>query len=245
MRGSASPNSYLNTQGIFINNTAIIQGNIGSNHLIGIRNNLNINGSIYSGNVITFKDFAKITGNVLAHRQGTTLSPAISGGNKDTITGILGSIGKITLLSGKITGKVAVPAPTNTNYSGPTPSLGFITTFTLPTLPTMPGNLPFDDKVAVNTSSNNITNPTTAVKPGIYRKLALTGNKTLTFDGPGNYIFYEVDNGTTTNKFIFDFKNTTTGTINIFVIKDARWGNAYRQHKKWKLSFTNLYGSAW
>ena len=88
----------------------------------------------------------------------------------------------------------------------------------------MPGNTAFDNKVAANIPANNITNPTTPLKPGIYRKLALTGNKTLTFGGPGNYIFYEVDNGTTTNKFVFDFQNSPNGNINIFVIKDARWG---------------------
>ncbi|MGI8582580.1 MAG: MBG domain-containing protein [Chitinophagaceae bacterium] len=150
---------------------------------------------------------------------GTTLSPTISGNNSDTITGNLTANGEISLRSGKITGKVAVPPPANTNYTGPAPSGGVVTTFTLPTMPTMPNNTPFDNQVG----TANITN-TQTISPGIYRKLALTGSKTLTFNGPGNYIFYDVDNGKTTNKFVFNFKNTSTGTINIFIINDARWG---------------------
>ena len=39
----------------------------------------------------------------------------------------------------------------------------------------------------------------------------------------GNYIFNEVAN-TGTNKLVFGFGTTTTGTINIFIIKDASWG---------------------
>ena len=38
---------------------------------------------------------------------------------------------------------------------------------------------------------------------------------------PGDYIFYEVANSKA-NKFVFDFKNTTTGNINIYIIKDAK-----------------------
>ena len=186
---------------------------------------MTLTGSIYSGNLVIFKDFFKITGNVVANTLGTTLNPGILGGNRDTITGNLMSR-KITLgkTGVKVTGIVYVPAPPGTNYTGPTPSGGFQTTFTPPGMPSMPNINNFDYLVAANTAANNITNPTTPLQPGVYRKLALTGNKTLTFDGPGNYIFYEVDNGNTTNKIVFDFKGTTDGTINIFIIKDARWG---------------------
>jgi len=224
--GSAAANPYISSQGIVFNNTAVIQGNVGSNHLINVKNNLTITGSIYSGNLISFSNNAKITGNVFANRSGTTTNPAIAWGSRDTITGNLTANGKMTFGTyGKITGQVAVPAPTQSNYSGPTPSILPITnSFTLPTMPVMPDNSPFDGNVATNVASNIITNPTTSLAPGVYRKIALTGNKTLTFSGPGNYIFYEVDNGTTTNNFVFDFKTSTRGTINIFVIKDARWG---------------------
>jgi hypothetical protein len=224
--GSASANSYKQDSGVVFNNTAKVQGNIGSNHLVDMRNNMTVTGSIYSGNLVIFKDYFKITGNVVANTLGTTLNPGILGGNRDTITGNLMSR-KITLgkTGVKVTGIVYVPAPTATNYTGPTPSGGFQTSFTPPSMPSMPNINNFDYLVAANTAANNITSPTSPLQPGVYRKLALTGNKTLTFDGPGNYIFYEVDNGNTTNKIVFDFKGTTDGTINIFVIKDARWGS--------------------
>ncbi|MEP7110456.1 MAG: S8 family serine peptidase [Ferruginibacter sp.] len=118
-----------------------------------------------------------------------------------------------------VTGQVAVPAPSSTNYSGPVPTGGIVNVVTLPVLPSMPNNTAFDNQVG----TTNITG-TQTISPGKYKKLALTGSKTLTFNGPGNYIFNEVDNGTTSNKLMFDFKNTTTGAINIFIIKDAKWG---------------------
>ncbi|MEJ7766872.1 MAG: hypothetical protein WKF89_03615, partial [Chitinophagaceae bacterium] len=154
-----------------------------------------------------------------ANRMGTSVRATISGGSNGTITGNLTANGQISLSSGMITGKVAVPAPANSNYTGPAPAGGVVTTFTLPTMPSIPNNTPFDDQVG----TANITN-TQTISPGIFRRLALTGSKTITFNGPGNYIFYEVDNGTTSNKFIYNFKNTSTGTINIFIIKDARLG---------------------
>jgi hypothetical protein len=217
--GGASPGTYNSAQGVFLSNTVSIEGNIGSNHLVDIKNNIALQGNIYSGNRVVFGDFAKITGNIFANRLGTTLSPTISGNNSNTITGDLTANGIINIRSGAITGKVAVPAPANTNYTGPAPTGGVVTTFTLPTMPSMLNNTPFDNQVGTVIKTNTET-----ISPGTFRKLALTGNKTITFNGPGNYIFYEVDNGTTTNKFVFDFKNTSTGNINIFIIKDARWG---------------------
>src|SRR5687767_7793723 len=114
--GGAAPNPYNAAQGVSINDAANIQGNIGSNHLISINNNLVLKGSIYSGNRIAFNDFANITGNVFANRMGTTASPALSGGKNATITGNFTANGKIPVTSGKITGQVAVPPPANTNY---------------------------------------------------------------------------------------------------------------------------------
>ena len=217
--GGASPSPYISTQGVFIKNNVNIQGNIGSNHLVDIEINLTLTGNIYSGNRVFVKNNAAITGNIFANRMGTTLSPSISGGTNNVITGNLTANGKITLISGQVIGSVAVTAPANTNYTGPVPSGGVGTNFTLPVMPSMPNNTPFDNPVG----TTNITN-TQTISPGIFGKLALTGNKTITFNGPGNYIFYEIDNGTTSNKFIFDLKNTSTGTINLFIIKDVNLG---------------------
>jgi hypothetical protein len=219
--GSAATSPYNSSQGVVFNNSAIVLGNIGTNHLINVKNNLTVTGNIYSGNLISFSNNAKINGNTFANRSGTTSNPAITFGSRDTIVGNLTANGKITFGTlGKDSGQVAVPAPTSTNYSGPTPYYGFTNTLALPTMPTMPSNSPFDNSIGTVTITGTQT-----VSPGVYKKLGLTGgNKTITFNGPGNYVFYQVDNGTTSNKFIFDFKGSPAGTFNIFVIKDARWG---------------------
>ncbi len=93
--GGASPTPYNSAQGVFISNTANIQGDIGSNHFVDIKNNFTLTGNIYSGNRVIFADLAKITGNIFANRLGTTLSPTISGNNRDTITGNLTANGKL------------------------------------------------------------------------------------------------------------------------------------------------------
>jgi len=215
--GGGLPLSFNSAQGVFINNNAFINGNIGSNHVVSVANNTTVKGNIYSGNIIRFGNAASVTGNLFAERLGSPAVAAITFGNVAVINGNLSGNGKVTVANGSKTGSVSVPAITD--YAGPTPSAGINTTVTQPLLPVMPGNTPFDNQLGTVSVTT-----TRSISPGLYRKMALNGNKTITFSGPGNYIFYDVDNGTTNNKFIYDFKNTTTGTINIFVIKDARWG---------------------
>lgn len=219
--GSASSNSYNSTQGILFENNVIIQGNMGSNHLIDVTSNIAVTGNIYSGNRVVLKNNITVTGNIFAAKKTSSLQgDIISMINNGIFKGDLTANGRISLVNNnKITGQVKVPAPTATNYSGPVPSGGVVNVFTIPELPLMPTNTPFDNQAG----TTNITT-TQTISPGAYNKVALTGNKTLTFNGPGNYIFSEVDNGTTANKLVFDFKNTTSGTINILIVKDARWG---------------------
>jgi hypothetical protein len=60
--GSAASSPYNSAQGVTINNTATILGNVGTNHLLISKNNINVTGSMYSGNLISFNNYAKITG---------------------------------------------------------------------------------------------------------------------------------------------------------------------------------------
>src|SRR5215470_11409115 len=87
--GSAPTSPYNSSQGVIFNNSAVIQGNIGSNHLINVKNNLTLTGNIYSGNLISFTNNAKITGDIFANRSGTSLNPTIAFGSRDTIIGNL------------------------------------------------------------------------------------------------------------------------------------------------------------
>lgn len=224
--GSASPLTYNTSQGVFIGNAVIIQGNVGSNHRVAVNNLFNVTGNIYSGNIATFGNLGKITGNIFAAKKANNYTGnVITGDYKLNFAGNLTANGKITLkkLTGSnasfVKGIVAVPAPTSVNYIGPTPTGGYTNSVAFPQLPSMPNNSNFDNQVGTK-----VVTASEIISPGKYKKLALAGSKTITFNGPGNYIFYEVNNGSSANKLVFDFKQSTTGTINIFIIKDANWG---------------------
>lgn len=219
--GSASPTNYQSAQAVTINNNIKITGNIGSNHLVSVKNDFKLTGSIVSFNGIIANNNAAVNGNIFAVKSAANYTGnVVSVNNGAKIVGNLSANGKVVFKNNNsIAGKVFVPAPTNSNYSGPSPSAGFSNTLSFPVPPAMPNNTPFDNKVGTETVSN-----TRVLIPGMYKKLALTGNKTITFDGPGTYIFQEVDNQSSVNKFVFDLKGTNNGTISIFVIKDARWG---------------------
>lgn len=224
--GSSSATSYNIFEGVFIGEKALIKGNIGSNHLVFAKEKLTLNGNIFSGNGVLLKQSAKINGNITANKTALNCIEYVIGADiKSDFKGDITGKGKIFLKTGSgsnasfVRGKVAVPAPTKNYYSGPVPAGGSVNVFTLPVLPSMPTLTPFDKQAG----TTNITS-TKTISPGKFRKLALTGGKTLTFSGPGNYIFNEIDNGNTSNKFVFDFKNSTSGAINIFIVKDARMG---------------------
>ena len=228
--GSATSNSYNSSQGVFIGNIVSITGNVGSNHLVDAKNLFSITGNVYSGNVVSFGNIGKITGNIFAAKNATNYTGnVITGDYKINFTGNLTANGKIFLKNlaspnaTSVTGQVAVPAPTLTNYSGPNPTGGIINVVTFPLLPSMPNNTAFDNLVG----TTNITS-TQTISPGKFKKLALTGNKILTFNGPGNYIFNEVDNDVTANKLVFDFKNTTTGSYQHIYCKRCKMGQTLR-----------------
>ena len=66
------------------------------------------------------------------------------------------------------------------------------------------------------TNTSIITN-STILTPGAWGNIALGGSKTLTLQGTGTYVFKSIKNSGTTNKFVFDFQNSTTGIFKIFI----------------------------
>jgi hypothetical protein len=225
--GGAPANNYNPNQGVSIRNGSIINGNVGSNHFIQIRNTVRISGNVYSGNGVSFSVGTQTTGNVFGYK----LSPAfkdtaIFASVKSRFLGNLTSNGLIHIQSTRgdrlsiVSGTVSVPAPSTVNYKGPNPAGGVNNNLVFPDLPIMPANTPFDNQVGTqNIISSRV------ISPGSYGNLELRGNQTITFDGPGNYIFNEVFNTGRNNNIVFDFKNTTTGDINIFIRYEAQWGN--------------------
>ena len=225
--GSAPANNYNNKQGVFLGGRTTIIGNVGSNHMVDAKLDLNITGNIVSGNGISLGFISTINGNLTANKASTNFrGEVISSKIKSDFLGNIVANGMVKIktfggfLASRVTGSVKVPAPSNVNYQGPIPRGGISNTFTLPVLPIMPVNTAFDDKLG----TVDIVAPRTII-PGVYRNLNLRGRQTITFSGPGNYIFTSVKNSGPSNQIIFDFKNTTTGTINIFVIRQADWGD--------------------
>ncbi len=225
--GSAPSSSFNSKQGVFVGGRTTIVGNIGSNHTVDAKLDLDVTGNIVSGNEISLGARTTIRGNLTANNASTNFrGEVISSKVKSDFFGNIVANGMVKLKSNsgffasKVTGSVKVPAPSNVNYEGPIPGGGIGNTFVLPVLPIMPVNTAFDDKLG----TVDIVAPRTII-PGVYRNLNLRGRQTITFSGPGNYIFTSVKNSGPSNQIIFDFKNTTTGTINIFVIRQADWGD--------------------
>ncbi len=222
--GSAAGNNFNKKQGVFLKEKSLIIGNIGSNHLIDLKGKSEFTGNFYSGNAISLDNETKITGNLFALLLDSKYKgPAIEGKDKLAVYGNLTANGMIEFKEKKnsksiLQGIVAVPAPSSRNFEGPTPTGGITNTFTLPGLPVMPNNTPFD-----NLAGNADIKKGGKIKPGAYGKLDINNKKTITFDGPGNYIFTEVEMKDK-NMLIFDFKGVAEGTINIYVVKEANWG---------------------
>jgi hypothetical protein len=224
--GSSPAGVFLKDEGVFLKEGAIIKGNIGSNQQVLIKEKLLLFGSIYSGNGVSLKENTIIWGDIYAWNSSPAyINPAIFGKEKSLFFGNLTANGKINLKNdggsniSLIRGSVSVPAPTSVNYSGPRPNKGINNTVNLPSLPSIPNNTPFDNKAG----TQNITS-TRKIAPGAYGKLEIKGDRTVTFDGPGNYIFSEI-NCTGKNQLVFDFKNVANGVINIFVVKNINLGS--------------------
>ncbi len=70
--------------------------------------------------------------------------------------------------------------------------------------------------------AQNISNNANVYPNILYGNVTLTGNKTITFNGSGTYVFRSIKNSGTTNKFVFDFgPNNPNGIIRILVEGDV------------------------
>jgi len=152
--GSAPANNYNNKQGVFLGGRTTIIGNVGSNHMVDAKLDLNITGNIVSGNGISLGFISTINGNLTANKASTNFrGEVISSKIKSDFLGNIVANGMVKIktfggfLASRVTGSVKVPAPSNVNYQGPIPRGGISNTFTLPVLPIMPVNTAFDDKL--------------------------------------------------------------------------------------------------
>ncbi len=165
--------------------------------------------NIYSKGRVVLNSSNIVTGKITASNSPVVSGTILSVGSSANLTGNVDVNGNIVILGGTVTGKVT----TNTSYTGPTPAGGkVIGSPTLPVFPSIPaitGFQPYPIPMKPDITSGKIT-------PGAYDDIKLPGGATLTFDGPGIYVFDKIQNNGS-NSFVFDFTKNISGTFKIYI----------------------------
>ncbi|MEJ7586606.1 MAG: hypothetical protein WKI04_03480 [Ferruginibacter sp.] len=193
-------------------------GSVGSYRLVTSTGTAVINANIYSGGTIKLAHGNTVNGKIAAANSPAAPGNTLSVGSGAKLSGNIDVNGNIFIRGGTVGGPVTHPS--GTRYYGPVPERGEVTGQPLiPALPGMPAISRFPDcRYSADINSTKI------ISPGTYGDVKLDGNKTLTFDGTGIYAFDQIDNKGGTNYFVFDFKNNPSGTIRIYIHKDADLG---------------------
>lgn len=198
---------------IYGSSYALQKGAIGSFSLVKATDNAVISGNIYSGGKVILANNNTVSGKITAANAAGLSGTILQAGYNANLSGNIDVKGNIVVTGGIVTGKVTHPA--GTTYTGPLPAGGNITgTPQLPILPALPEPVIFPAA-----TSNSISN-TQTISPGNYGTLKLGGNKTITFNGPGVYVFSSMSL-TNSNTFNFNFQNNTKGQFRIYVHGDA------------------------
>jgi len=193
----------------------ILSGSIGSYSLVLSTGNISVSGNIVSGGKIELANSNVVLGRIAAANSSLlTNINILKVGSNANLSGAIDVNGNIQIGGGTVSG--IVTHPIGTQYVGPEIGARNITgTPNILGLPQMP---PITSFPAVG--STNITNSQT-ITPGVYGDVVLTGNKTLTFSGVGTYVFKSIKNSGTSNDFVYDFINNTTGNMLIYVHGDV------------------------
>ncbi|MBD0297649.1 MAG: S8 family serine peptidase, partial [Flavisolibacter sp.] len=198
-----------------IGTSSIINGgSIGSYNLVKTTGNATLNTHISSGGRVEFSNNNTVTGNIAAANFGSASGIILQAVSGFSITGNADVKGNISISSGTVNGKVTHPA--GTTYTGPRPSGGDI--IAPPQLPGMPALPTITTFAAAGTG--DITGTQSVSPGGVYGSIKLGGNKTLTFDGPGTYVFRSIANSGGFNTFVFNFQGKP-GQIRIYVHGDV------------------------
>ena len=203
--------------------TYIQGGSVGSYKLIKSVGNMTagttaFKTNIYSGGTIVLSNSNAVTGNIAGgiYNILPAAGTIFSAGTSENFIGNIDINGNIVIGGGTVTGTV-------TNPVGTTYQLGTVTktgtgTPTLPILPQMPAITSY------SAGSKNITGG--AINPGPYGNLSVGNNGIVTFSGPGTYIFKSITTSGPNSSIIYDFKNTATGNILIYVVGDVNLNKA-------------------
>jgi hypothetical protein len=191
----------------------ITNGRIGSYNLIKSTGNASFGSSLNSGGTITLSNSNKVSGSITAQNQNNASGYILQMGSNAFVGAGIDANGSISVSSGTVSGNVTHPS--GTTYSGPKPGgTEKIAAPNIPVLPQFPAITSFTSSGTTDLTSN------ATIAPGNYRDMKLTGNKKITFNGPGDYYFKSIHN-TNANTLEFDFKSTTKGNIRIFVDGDV------------------------
>ncbi len=193
----------------------ITGGKVGSYNLVQTSSSTTIAGGIHSGRIVTLGNSNTISGGITVANSSNSTATVLSVGSSVNVSGNIEVNGKTVISGGTISGYVRHPA--SGTYSGPVPAGGNITgTPVLPTLPVMPAITVFPAY-----GSTNVTG-TTTISPGAYKDLSISANnRTVTFNGPGVYIFKSIKLSSNNTTFKYNFLNSATGTIKIYVHGDV------------------------
>jgi len=192
-------------------------GSVGSYTLIQTTGNATINSNIYSGGKVTLTNSNVVDGKITAANSASLPGTILSVGSSASLSGNIDVNGNIVIGGGTVSG--VVTHPLGTTYSGPEIGGRNVTgTPTLPALPPLPAIRTFPAAGATDITS------TQTITPGSYGNVNLGGNKTLTLDGAGIYVFNSIHFSGNSNKFVFDFKNATSGNFYIYIHGDADFG---------------------
>ena len=196
-------------------------GSVGARRLVQTTGNVTVNSNIHSGDRIMLSNSNIIKGNITAAANFSTVTDIIfSTGSSASITGNIDVNGRVSIGGGTVTGIVTVPPPLS-NYSGPPPTAINITTAPqTPLLPTL-------TETAINLSLYPLNEtPITgnfSQGPGNYGDINFNGNKTMTLNEPGVYVFNSIKMTGNSNKLVFNFNNKT-GNFVIYVKQNADFG---------------------
>jgi hypothetical protein len=194
----------------------ITGGSVGAYSLVQTTGNASIFSNIYSGGWVSITNSNVIGGRITAANPANSFNPALLIGSSTNVSGNIDVNGNIVIGGGTVSG--AVTHPTGTTYSGPVPAGGeFIATPSIPVLPAFPGIASFSAAGTTDITSSQ------SIGPGSYRNVSFSGNKTLTLDGPGTYVFNAISMSGNSNRLVFNF-NGQPGNFYIHIHGDADFG---------------------
>src|SRR5688572_21637600 len=193
---------------------SVMGGKIGSYTLVKTTGNAQLNADIRTGGQLQLSNSNTVNGTIAVGNNTPTSNIIFTAGSNFSVSDNVYVNGSSTVGSGTLSGFLRHPSIGT--YSGPTPAGGEnVGITTLSDLPLMPAIASFEP------AGSATINATQSILPDEYGALMLNGSKTLTFNGPGTYVFSTIQNSGNNNKFVFNFQNSPSGIIRINVHGDV------------------------